>query len=460
MSNTHPVSPHIGFSHPPAIAFYLCFGLVCAIPLGLILAALIPLRVLLITLLVGIALYETAAQIFTLIYAQRAARSQKKQVLFAQSTPPSLAVIIPAWNEQAALPRTIETILGQSVQPDLIIVSDDGSTDDTIPQLTVRYDLEFQEIIGQSRLYPHLQVLQKPHSGKADSLNQAIARLSVDVVLVLDADTQLLPGALASLQAAWQWNPNLTVVGGVLLPRCSRRWQGRIFEFIQRYEYARMHLWRLAWTYWESSLIVSGACSAFRRDVLVEIGGFNDQSWVEDYEVMFRLQCHLRSLGQTCGVRVEPGLRVYTEAPETLISFLRQRRRWSGGFVETMFRYRHLVGNRCYGILGRLYLIHNTFTLPQHPLFLIGSLVMGLILLNQNLVVPAWSWGLVLLKIGLDLALRSGAIAFYRRYFRRREVSPWGVFIEALLTPFLAFPLAQISHTWGWLSCWYRRASW
>lgn len=460
MSNIRSVSSCPRFGHRPAIIFYLCFGLVCAIPLAFILAALVSLPVVFIALLGSLALYETATQIFVLIYAQRATRPQKKQEILTTSTSPSLAIIIPAWNEQKALPSTIETILAQSVQPDLIIVSDDGSTDETIASLTVRYDLEFQGMMGKSRLYPHLQVLQKPHSGKADSLNQGIACAPMDVILVLDADTRLLPGSLASLQTAWRRDPSLTVVGGVLLPRCSRRWQGRIFEFIQRYEYARMHLWRLAWTHWQSSLIVSGACSAFRRDVLVEIGGFNPRSWVEDYEVMYRLQCHLRSHGQNCRVRVEPKLRVQTEAPETLMSFLRQRRRWSGGFIETMLYYRRLVGNRRYGILGQLYLIHNTFTMPQHPLFLLGSVASGFILLDRNIVLPLWVWGLIFLKLSLDLGLRSWAIAFYQRYFRRKEVSMWGTLIEALLTPFLAFPLVQISHTWGWISCWYRRASW
>jgi cellulose synthase/poly-beta-1,6-N-acetylglucosamine synthase-like glycosyltransferase len=426
MSNAHLVSPRIGVHRQPAIAFHFWFWLALGMPIVLMVAAIAQLTIVILALFLGIAAYEVASQIFTLVSAQRAA--QPAPPASTLSTPPSLAVIVPAWNEQAALPRTIEAILNQSVQPDLIIIADDGSTDATIAHLSVLYDLEFQGMMGQSRQYPHLCVLRKPHSGKADSLNQAIARTPVDVVLVLDADTQLLPEALASLQQAWMRDPTLTVVGGVLLPRCSRRWQGRLFEFIQRYEYARMHLWRLAWTHWQSSLIVSGACSAFRRETLVAIGGFNPQSWVEDYEVMYRLQRHLRSRDQICRVRVEPGLRVHTEAPETLMSFLRQRRRWSGGFIETMLRYRHLVSNRRYGILGWLYLIHNTFTMPQSPFFLLGSVVTGLILLSQSVVLPEWVWGIVLLKLVLDLGLRSWAIAFYQQYFRRRDVSVWGMF--------------------------------
>ncbi len=86
---------------------------------------------------------------------------------------------------------------------------------------------------------------------------------------------------------------------------------------------ARTHVWRLAWSYLNSSLIVSGACAAFKRETLLEIGGFNSKSWVEDYEIMYRLQSHLRLQKRPCRIMVNPQLLVQTDSPDTIESFLR-----------------------------------------------------------------------------------------------------------------------------------------
>lgn len=472
MLNTHTF-PHRAVKSTPAIAFYVLFSLAALVPIILVGAAIANWPLVILAVVIVLVLYDTICQLGILKLAwdamgQDVQRQHQRQSLdntlnaAPGAAAPTLTVVIPAWNEQAALPRTLDTVLTQADPPEMILVVDDGSTDATIADLTVRYELEFNGIMGRSRLYPHLFVLCKPHSGKANSLNQAIAQATTEVVLVLDADTQLLPGGLAALRRAFGQDPTLNVVGGVFLPRCSRRWRGRLFEFIQRYEYARSHLWRLAWSHLDSALAVPGACSAFRRETLLAIGGFNARSWVEDYEVIYRMQRHLRTRWQCCRVRVEPGLRVYTQAPETIQSFLRQRRRWSGGFVETMWQHREMVGNARYGLIGRAYLVYNTLRLPAQLLYVLAGITMTTIglVLHQALFFPTGWFGLLWLKGVLDIAMSLGGIAFYNRYFQRREVSLLGVAGELPLNLLLLLPLLQISNAWGWVSCWYRRANW
>lgn len=462
MFNTPSLPQRSVVKRPSAIAFKVVFTLACLAPLVMVWAAIANQTWIILAIVAFIALYDLIRQFFTLFFAEQAARPQRSHRFDApqsSESTPTLAVLIPAWNEQAAIPRTIDTVLQQSPQPEQIIVSDDGSTDETIAKLTVLYDLQFQGMMGRSRLHPNLYVLRKPHSGKADSLNQAIARAHTDVVLVLDADTQLFPGSLAALKQAFLRDPRLTVVGGVMSPRCLPRRGGRLFEFMQRYDYARMHLWRMAWTQLHSSLIVSGACSAFRRDTLMAIGGFNPESWTEDYEIMYRMQRHFHLHQQLCHVRVEPGLRVYTDAPNALVPFLRQRRRWAGGFIETMLRYREMVGNARYKLLGQLYLIHNTLTMPQQPFYAIAGILTGFILLNQGVVLPNLVIALIFGKGLVDVGMNIWSIRLCRRYCSQ-DVSVLGMFTETMTRPFLALPLSLISHTWGWVSCWYRRASW
>lgn len=403
------------------------------------------------------AIYDTLLSVFYLTLASSPAPSPPSEV---PKSSPTVAVIIPAWNEQAALPHTIDSVLSQTEQPEMIIVADDGSTDETLTYLQNLYDLEFHDGKGRSRRHPNLYVLQKPHSGKADSMNQAIAIAHVDVILTLDADTRLIPGSITAMKRAFEADPGLTIVSGVLLPRCSADLPGRLFEFVQRYEYARMHVWRLAWSRLNSSLIISGACAAFRREVLLAIGGFNPHSWVEDYEILFRIHQYLRHCGQVCRVQVEPGLMVRTDAPDDFMTFLRQRRRWSGGFLETMFQNRTMVGDAKYSALGLLYLPQNTLTMPLQPLLFISGVIGSAIFLSQGLQPPPFVWGFIGIKVILDIAARVFNASLYRRNFRQQEVSLIGAIVEACLGSWLLTVVSQIYHSWGWVSCWRRQAKW
>lgn len=446
---------------PPKPKNSLVFPLILAIaaifPLGAILCALQGKTAWVIILAIPTIIYESGQMLLILLWIRFGPKYRQLQ---PQKGPrPKIAVIIPAWNESMALPETLATVLAQDDPPENIIVSDDGSTDDTIPKLSNLYQLQFQDQIGYSQIYPNLQLLCKEHSGKGDSLNQAIALSDADVVLILDADTRLHQGSIYALRRRFTFYPSLTAVSGTLIPCCSDSWTGKWFQFSQRYEYARQHLWRLAWSYLNSTLIISGACSAFRRELLLEIGGFSTSSWVEDYEIMYRIQRHLRLRRRPCRVMVEPKLSVETDAPETIYTFLRQRRRWAGGFLETLIKYRKMVGDRRFGILGCGYLLHNTLTIVS-PFYSLAWLISGLILSVQN--VSYWYYGveIALVTLGLAIVTSSLTIISYRYHFRRREVSAIRAIIDVFLRPIFYLPMIGISHLWGYSSYLRRQKTW
>jgi cellulose synthase/poly-beta-1,6-N-acetylglucosamine synthase-like glycosyltransferase len=368
-------------------------------------------------------------------------------------------VIIPAWNEAAALPKTLATVLAQDDLPESIIISDDGSTDETIAILVALYDIEFQGNLGRSRVHPNLQLLAKAHSGKGDSINQAVNLSNADVVLILDADTRIYPGSIRALRYSFTCHPSLSAVSGTLIPSCSDSRRGRWFQFLQRYEYARQHLSRLAWSYLNSTLIIPGACSAFRRDLLLEIGGFCLDSWGEDYEIMYRLQRHLRLHQRPCRVMVQPDLCVETDAPETLYSLLRQRRRWAAGFLDTLLKYRQMVGDRRFGILGCGYLVHNTLTIST-PIDSLGWLVAGFILSFNTAQTPDYPIEIAIIATALSVLTSSLAINAYRHYFSHYEVSPIGAIFDLLLRPVFYLPVTAISQLWGYISYLRRQKSW
>lgn len=374
---------------------------------------------------------------------------------------PTLAVLIPAWNEAQALPRTLASLLNQSDQPERIIVADDGSTDQSLAVLAAEYGVDFSSPapLAPSRPYPHLFVLAKAHSGKADSLNQAVALAQEEVVMVLDADTRLYPGAVAAVRRAFAEAPHLHAVAGVPIPACEGTAWGRVAQFFQRYEYLRGFVWYLGWNQFQALTIISGACSAFCRSTLLAAGGYDPNSWTEDCEVIFRLQTYLRSQGQGFRVKIEPQFVAQTEAPRRLGDFLRQRRRWFGGFLETLVQYRVLVGNRRYGVLGVAYLVHATLAIMT-PFILLGGSLAGIGFLLRGYFFPA-PWGLIFLGAwGFNFLLSAGRLWFYRAHIKRCEQSVWGLFIDYCLAPWVYTPLMMTAQIWGYWSYWRRQKNW
>lgn len=117
-------------------------------------------------------------------------------------------------------------LLAQVPQPVQVIVCDDGSSDDTLVRLAKGYGFEGEGRLRRSRSHPSLGLLAKEHGGKGDSINQGVAASSAEVVLILDADTELLPGALAALEHRFAQEPGLDAVSGTLLPHCPPAFRG------------------------------------------------------------------------------------------------------------------------------------------------------------------------------------------------------------------------------------------
>ena len=313
----------------------------------------------------------------------------------------------------------------------------------------------------RSSLHPHLCLLRKPHSGKSDTLNQAIARTSTEVVMILDADTRLYPGAMEAVGSAFETNPRLSAVGGVLVPACSRSPLGRFMEFFQRFEYINGHVLRLTWSLFDATLLISGACGAFRREILLETGGFSTDSWTEDYELMFRLHQVRRHRGQRCQVMVHPGFLAQTKAPSAPRPFMRQRRRWAGGFVETHVQHRRMVGDSQLGVLGLGHLVHNILTLMQPLVFLV---LIPLALLSWSSVVVLQQSAFLaafLLAIYAIYGLTAiGRLNLYRSHVGHCSDSYPQLAVQLLSQFFLFRPLVVVAQLWGFSCALRRRRSW
>jgi cellulose synthase/poly-beta-1,6-N-acetylglucosamine synthase-like glycosyltransferase len=369
---------------------------------------------------------------------------------------PTLGVVIAAHDEAAALPVTLNALFAQTEPPERIVIADDGSTDGSAEILRRQYGLACPPIGGLSALcpeFPSLRWLRLARGGKAKALNQALGLLDTDILLTVDADTLLRPGAIAAMRAAFSRDANLVAATGVLAPVCAGGGLAGIFQWFQTYEYIRNFLSRYAWMRADGLLLVSGAFAGFRRAAVIEVGGFDTDCLVEDYELIHRLRRFSVLHGRAWTIAVVGAAFARTDAPATPGAFLRQRRRWFGGFLQTQFWYRDMVGNRRYGRLGTWMLPVKAADAVQ-PLYGLAALIVLIVALasgHMTILVPVG--GIILAKICLDLAFHLWSVRLYRRWINESTAGGFGwALLAAILEPFSFQLLRHLGAAMGWVA--------
>jgi cellulose synthase/poly-beta-1,6-N-acetylglucosamine synthase-like glycosyltransferase len=394
--------------------------------------------------------YDTFLLGFT---AWQTFRLTRARPALTPAAPATLAVIVAAHNEAGALPVTLAALMRQTVPADAILIADDGSTDATGAALAP-YGLAQPAMgaLSTSQTWANLSWLRLPRGGKAVALNAAIPRLSADIVVTVDADTLLDPGAIAAMRAAFAADTGLVAATGVLTPVCARTPSGRLFQWFQTYEYIRNFLSRFAWMQAGGLLLISGAFAGFRRDAILAVGGFDPDCLVEDYELIHRLRRYATSHGLHWRTAVLGNARALTDAPGSTGAFLRQRRRWFGGFLQTQFWYRDMVGNPAYGRLGTWMLpVKAADTLqPIYGLTAFALLLDYIFTGRLHVLLPVA--GIILGKIAIDLGFHLWSVHLYRRWTGDRTSSAFSYAVmAAVIEPFSFQLLRHLGAAMGWV---------
>lgn len=361
---------------------------------------------------------------------------------------PTVSVVVPARNEKDVLNECLQALLSQTHAPDEIIVVDDGSIDDTAQEIRERFG-------------SNLRVICKEHSGKADSLNNGWRMARSEIIVTVDADTILEPGAILEVCRTFSIYSNLEAAGGVLIPRCAAAPLGRGFQFYQTFEYVYSFLERLAWMNFGTLVLVSGAFSAFRRSVLERLGGFDKNSSVEDYELIYRLYRDGYTRGIKPLVQVMAHARAVTDAPCNIEKFLLQRGRWFAGFIETLFRNRDMVADSRYGRFGKFMLPLKLMDTLKPFYGLLALLVFWFYVFSgfRSYLVIIY---ILIAKLLLDVILRCWAFSLYHRW-QSLPISPalWAKSLAALLSEPFAFQiLRHVAAVFGVLAYLHGRIVW
>ncbi len=289
---------------------------------------------------------------------------------------PSISILAPAYNESLSIRDSVRAMIELNYPNHEVIVINDGSTDDTLEILIEHFrlykssrfptgKLSSKSIRGiyESRDAVPLIVVDKENGGKADSLNVGLNVSRSDLVAAVDSDSLLEKDSLLHVVRPFLVEDCTVASGGIIRVAngCNVE-NGRIGEIkiprnliarFQVIEYLRAFLGgRIAFSFLNSLLIISGAFGLFRREAVVDAGGFNPATVGEDMELVLRLHRICRRKKQKYRIVFVSDPVCWTQVPETLRVLNRQRNRWERGSAESLWIHRRVFMNPKFGILG------------------------------------------------------------------------------------------------------------
>ena len=296
--------------------------------------------------------------------------AQKSADSSATVTYPSVMVIVPCFNEEATVIGTIESLKSMNYPADKlsIMAVDDGSTDNTWSYLE------------QYKNDPRVQIFHKENGGKHTAVNFGIEHSTSDLISCLDADSFVHPEALQRMLPYFR-DPEIMAV----TPAIKVRTPQNILEYIQFAEYNVGIFLRKMYSTFNAIHVTPGPFTVFRREAFTKVGMFRSAHNTEDLEFALRLHSH--------NLKIENSHTsfVFTTPPRNLRALVKQRVRWTTGFLLNAKDYRKLFFNSKHGHVG-------TFTLPAGVLSIITVLFFAsysVVNAANTLVQNVISWNLI-----------------------------------------------------------------
>lgn len=286
-----------------------------------------------ISLLYGLSYLSLVVFFFYLLNLKKI---KEKDKICEESTDKTVSIIIPAYNEEKSIEKTIESALAIDYPKEKfeIIVVDDGSRDNTF-KLAKKYE----------KNNPNLQVFTKKNGGKGSALNFGIERAKNEIIITMDADTFAEPSAVKKMIAKFYSDDVIAVTPSMCVYKPKTLWQK-----IQQIEYYMGVFLRKSLAAINSIHVTPGAFSAYRKVFFDKHGGYDEHNITEDLEITLRIQ------SQDYIIENASEAVVYTVSPKTFKELMVQRRRWYTGLIKNLLSYKQLLFNWKKGILGLLVL--------------------------------------------------------------------------------------------------------
>jgi len=244
---------------------------------------------------------------------------------------PPVTILIAAYNERDFVGETLDSIAQQTYAAAVeVLVIDDGSTDQMCDIVHDRIASGLRPPNQSLRL-----IVMPVNGGKARALNAGLAQAAHELVVTVDADSLLYAHALARLVINQQCSPiGTAATAGTVLVRNSRK---NLLTKMQEWDYfLGIAVVKRVQSLLQGTLVAQGAFSVYRRQALLEVGG-----WQEVVGEDIVLTWALLERGYRIGYAENAF--VFTNVPETYGAYYRQRKRWSRGLIEAFKRHPRIM---------------------------------------------------------------------------------------------------------------------
>jgi cellulose synthase/poly-beta-1,6-N-acetylglucosamine synthase-like glycosyltransferase len=390
---------------------------------------------------------------------------------------PPVSIIVPAYNEEKSIVDSVHSLLRLKYGQLEVVVVNDGSKDGTFEVMKKICLLEPDEVVRmsdlgrapvrgiyRSKIHPNLILIDKPNSGKADSLNVAIDYCSHDLVCAVDSDSVLNDDALLAISMPFTENPHTIASGGTIQLangstfKNSRPIDNKMpdtwLERVQIVEYIRSFFCgRVGLDVLGSTLVISGAFGIFRKDAVVAVHGYQADSMGEDMDLVVRMHRRYRDMGKKYSICFLPDPVCWTEAPSDLKTLQRQRRRWQVGLLQSLYENRRMMFNPKYGVIGMFAFPYNFIVDILGPFIELSAYVAITLGIMFGLVESDRIMTLMIASLLYGMLISVGAVVigelYYHRYTRLRDIS-----LLVVSTVFENFGYRQINSYWRMKALW------
>ncbi|PWK70815.1 cellulose synthase/poly-beta-1,6-N-acetylglucosamine synthase-like glycosyltransferase [Mucilaginibacter oryzae] len=423
---------------------------------------------------------------------------------------PGISVIAPAYNEGLTIIDNVFALMHLNYPLYEVIIINDGSTDDTLEKLISRFDLREVDLPYHERIktlpvkrffrsrdkaYDKLLVIDKENGkGKADASNAGINASKFDYFLCTDVDCILHEDTLSRLMRpildeksrnrlkdiqvipdtgyihVEDGQRQVIAVGAPLrMINSSDVDNGVITRFrppskllprFQELEYIRAYLLsKMAWSSVNCVPNVSGGLGLFDKRIAVKVGGYDPRSFAEDIDIVTRMSVYMIQNNKRYAIRYIPVSLCWTEGPQTLKVFSRQRVRWARGLIQIMRLHSHVLFNPKFKRLGMVVFPYNFLFEFLAPMLE----TIGLIFYIYLIAIGAINWRntFILLCFLYMFSVLISAIAVLwdqlteRHYRKTTEVI--GLCLTAFAEPFIYHPLIVFFSLKGYVQSLFRK---
>lgn len=278
---------------------------------------------------------------------------------------PSVAIVVPCFNEENTIAGTLHSLLALHYPADKfgIIVVDDGSTDGTLAAA--------RAFESDARI----RVYSKENGGKHSAMNYALSKTNAELIGCLDADSIVASDALQYVAPIFNDLRIAAVTPGIHVKEPKN-----ILQHMQNVEYNLSVFNRFILASLGSAFITPGPFSIFRTSIVRELGGWRHGHSTEDMEMALRMQAHGFLIANA------PNAVVHTTTPRTIGKLYHQRVRWTYGFLRNAMDYRNMLWNKSYGNLGLIVLPTALISIGSALYFFTRVLVYTATSLQQELL--------------------------------------------------------------------------